>query len=134
MRISPWVGGKLPAITLTRVDLPAPLSPIKPKTSPDSSVMSTSLTAWMAPKCLDTDCSSRIGNHGLLRIHPHANFMQPARPAALSCLFFLACQHRTDRTGAQGGKAIFPWRLFTHGAPMETCRATIRRTRGGHWP
>ena len=35
-RISPDVGGKFPAITLTSVDLPAPLSPIKPRTSPGS--------------------------------------------------------------------------------------------------
>ena len=38
-------GGKLPAMTLTSVDLPAPLSPIRPRTSPASSVRSTSFSA-----------------------------------------------------------------------------------------
>ena len=33
----PWLGRKLPAIILTSVDLPAPLSPISPTTSPASS-------------------------------------------------------------------------------------------------
>ena len=60
-RISPWVGGKLPAMTLTSVDLPAPLSPMRPSTSPSSSVMSTSFSAWIAPKCLETERNSRIG-------------------------------------------------------------------------
>ena len=57
IRIVPSLGRKLPAIILTSVDLPAPLSPISPTTSPASSVTDTSLTAWMAPKCFEM-CSS----------------------------------------------------------------------------
>ena len=44
---------------LTRVDLPAPLSPISPTTWPGSSDSETSLSAWMAPKCFETFFSSR---------------------------------------------------------------------------
>jgi hypothetical protein len=34
----PWVGGKFPAMILTKVDLPAPLSPISPTISPGATV------------------------------------------------------------------------------------------------
>lgn len=57
----PEVGRKLPAIILTSVDLPAPLSPISPTTSPGSSVSEMSSTAVMAPKCLEMLLSSRTG-------------------------------------------------------------------------
>src|SRR5882672_11777172 len=53
-RISPSVGGKLPAMSLTIVDLPAPLSPIRPSTSPASIVRLKPLTARMAPKLFAT--------------------------------------------------------------------------------
>src|SRR6202035_5763730 len=53
-RTSPSVGGKFPAISLTRVDLPAPLSPINPTTSPGSIDKLMSFTAWIAPKLFDT--------------------------------------------------------------------------------
>src|ERR1700730_476651 len=53
-RTSPSVGGKFPAISLTRVDLPAPLSPINPTTSPGSTDQLMSFTAWIAPKLFDT--------------------------------------------------------------------------------
>ena len=56
----PLDGRKLPAMIFTSVDLPAPLSPIRPTTSPASSENDTSLTAWMAPKCLETLISSSI--------------------------------------------------------------------------
>ena len=60
--IEPWLGRKLPAIILTSVDLPAPLSPISPTTSPASIDSETSFTAWMAPKCFETLTSSRTAN------------------------------------------------------------------------
>src|SRR2546421_11908622 len=53
-RTSPSVGGKFPAISLTRVDLPAPLSPINPTTSPGSTDQLMSFTAWVAPKLFET--------------------------------------------------------------------------------
>src|SRR4249920_1650561 len=43
----------------TRVDLPAPLSPISPTTSPARSASETSVSAWIAPKCLEIPSSSR---------------------------------------------------------------------------
>src|SRR6516162_1177551 len=58
-RISPPDGGKLPATILSRVDLPAPLSPIRPRTSPASMAASTPASASIAPKCLEMPRSSR---------------------------------------------------------------------------
>src|SRR3954449_1313559 len=57
----PWLGGKLPAMMRTRVDLPAPLSPIRPTTSPAPTVRSTPCKARMAPNCLPRPLSSRTG-------------------------------------------------------------------------
>src|SRR5579875_2444701 len=48
----------------TRVDFPAPLSPIRPSTSPGSSDRSTSVSARIAPKCFETFLSSRMGKAG----------------------------------------------------------------------
>src|SRR6202040_2868825 len=55
---SPLEGRKLPAMILMSVDLPAPLSPIRPSTSPASIFRSTSVSAWMAPKFLEIPRSS----------------------------------------------------------------------------
>jgi hypothetical protein len=44
---------KLPAMILTIVDLPAPLSPISPTTSPGSTEKLSSVSAWIAPKCIE---------------------------------------------------------------------------------
>src|SRR5450755_3040203 len=63
MIMSPCEGGKLPAIILTSVDLPAPLSPMRPNTSPASKVRSMSFRAWIAPKCLETLRNSRTDMH-----------------------------------------------------------------------
>src|SRR5579863_8056131 len=103
MRTSPWVGGKLPAMTLTKVDLPAPLSPMSPRTSPESSVRSTSLSAWMAPKCLDTDCNSRIGNPSS-SASAHAKSPRSHR-ARLHLYYYF--YHRPDRPAAQEAAALF---------------------------
>ena len=61
IRNLPFEGGKFPAMIFTSVDLPAPLSPIRPTTSPASSRNDTSLRAWMAPKCFEMRSSSRTG-------------------------------------------------------------------------
>src|SRR5882724_12825744 len=50
--ISPALGGKLPAMSFTSVDLPAPLSPISPRISPDPSARSTCVSASIAPNRL----------------------------------------------------------------------------------
>src|SRR3954452_14917892 len=57
----PWLGGKLPAMMRTRVDLPAPLSPIRPTTSPGAIDRSTPCSARIAPNCLPRPLSSRTG-------------------------------------------------------------------------
>src|SRR5437868_12960819 len=74
-RTSPSVGGKFPAISLTRVDLPAPLSPINPTTSPGSTDQLMSFTAWIAPKLFDT-----------LRTSSRATLMPPWYAALLAAL------------------------------------------------
>src|SRR3954466_7060660 len=72
MRISPSEGRKLPAMTRTRVDLPAPLSPIRPTASPGSIVRSTPFKASIAPKCLAIPLSSKRGIDGSLLFPRHA--------------------------------------------------------------
>ena len=71
--------GKLPAIILTSVDLPAPLSPISPTTCPGSSDSDTSLTAWMAPKCFEILASSRTAIPLMTSRPPTASAVAPAR-------------------------------------------------------
>src|SRR3954451_5072730 len=51
----------MPAIALTRVDLPAPLSPTRPTTSPALTVKSTRSNAWTGPNRLLMPSSSRSG-------------------------------------------------------------------------
>ncbi len=50
MKILPAVGARTPVITLIRVDLPAPLSPMRPTISLRPIAMSMSRSAWTAPK------------------------------------------------------------------------------------
>src|SRR5829696_7504584 len=57
----PSSGGYTPAMVLTRVDLPAPLSPTRATTSPASTLNSMSLRAWTAPKRLDTPVIDSTG-------------------------------------------------------------------------
>src|SRR5882757_7931253 len=76
-RTSPSVGGKFPAISLTRVDLPAPLSPINPTTSPGSTDQLMSFTAWMAPKLFET-----------LRTSSRATPAPPLSSSSSGCLRF----------------------------------------------
>src|SRR4051794_33354367 len=56
--------GWIPAITLIRVDLPAPLSPTRATTSPAWTSKSTSVSASTAPNRLVTPLSSRSGRSG----------------------------------------------------------------------
>src|SRR3954452_8366099 len=51
----------MPAIALTIVDLPAPLSPTSPTTSPALTAKSTRSRAWTGPNRLLTPSSSRSG-------------------------------------------------------------------------
>src|SRR5690349_18254385 len=51
----------MPAIALTSVDLPAPLSPTRPITSPAWTAKSTRSRAWTGPNRLLTPSSSRSG-------------------------------------------------------------------------
>src|SRR5688572_3837555 len=63
--ISPSVGRKLPAMIFTMVDLPAPLSPISPTTSPSPTEKLRSVSAWMAPKCIEMLRISSNATHNL---------------------------------------------------------------------
>ena len=82
IRIVPALGRKFPAIILTSVDLPAPLSPISPTTSPASSANDTSLTAWIAPKCFEIPSSSRTA---IDRLPPGRGPWLLRRPASPHC-------------------------------------------------
>src|SRR5258707_10440313 len=70
--IWPRDGGKLPAMILTSVDLPAPLSPMSPTISPPSSAKSTCDKASMAPKCLEIPWSSRTATDPPFASHLHS--------------------------------------------------------------
>src|SRR4051794_5459399 len=59
--IVPASGGWIPAIVLTSVDLPAPLSPTTATTSPEWTSKSTSLSAWTGPKLLLTPVRESTG-------------------------------------------------------------------------
>src|SRR5215469_16259538 len=65
--MAPSVGGKFPAISFTMVDLPAPLSPISPITSPASIEKLTSFSARMAPKLFETLRTSSKATRSLHR-------------------------------------------------------------------
>src|SRR3954451_113789 len=58
---SPWSAGPTPEIVLTKVDLPAPLSPTSATTSPAATSKSTSWRACTAPNRLDTPRRLRRG-------------------------------------------------------------------------
>src|SRR6266542_586764 len=60
-RISPSSGAWMPATHLTRVDLPAPLSPTSAMTSPGLTSKSTSVSACTDPNALEMPRSWRIG-------------------------------------------------------------------------
>src|SRR5829696_5494768 len=59
--ISPESGGNTPVMTLIRVDLPAPLSPIRATTSPRRTSKSTPLRACTAPKDLSIPLTRSSG-------------------------------------------------------------------------
>src|SRR6516164_4242554 len=78
--MAPSVAGKFPAISFTMVDLPAPLSPISPTTSPASIEKLTSVSARMAPKLFEmlrtsskaTRSLRRAGGGSIWPLSPHS--------------------------------------------------------------
>src|SRR3954471_15425283 len=60
-RISPLSGWWMPAMVLTRVDFPAPLSPTSAMTSPVRTSKSTSASAWTDPNDFVIPRSSKVG-------------------------------------------------------------------------
>ena len=60
------VGEWIPAIVFTRVDLPAPLSPTRPTTSPAWTAKSTRSRAWTGPNLLLTPSTSSNGASALI--------------------------------------------------------------------
>src|ERR1700722_13051668 len=76
-----------PEMILIRVDLPAPLSPARARTSPGCRVRETSFRAWTPPNRFDTFSASRIGEE----------FVVLATWSILSNLFLnLINQHGND--------------------------------------
>ena len=60
-RTAPLVGSRKPVIIFMVVDLPAPLGPRKPNTSPRRTEKETLRTAWMGPKRLSKASTSMAG-------------------------------------------------------------------------
>src|SRR5690606_37912030 len=120
MRMVPEVGGKLPAIIFTSVDLPAPLSPMSPTTSPGSSVKETSLTAWMAPKCLEILVSSRTATDHL---PVRANTSLPA---------YATTQVPTDRLSAPPPQAKPPGGAYASGREGVNASGRLSHRRPEH--
>src|SRR5215813_10104570 len=72
-RTSPPVGLRNEAISLNRVDLPAPFGPITERISPSCTAKLTSFTATSPPKRLD--------NPSMLRSSPTASTLPPSKRA-----------------------------------------------------
>src|SRR5579875_502485 len=60
-KMAPEFGWRAPERMLTSVDLPAPLSPTRPTTSPGKMSRSAPRSAWMLPKCLVTARTDTTG-------------------------------------------------------------------------
>src|SRR3954463_9916428 len=87
----------MPAIVFTSVDLPAPLSPTKPTTSPDATSMSTRSSACTAPNLLLTPRSESKGWSAFISILSRSagcgRAGEPARPHP-PCLLDSRCLAR----------------------------------------
>src|SRR5215213_2024503 len=71
----------MPDMTLTSVDLPAPLSPTRPTTSPARTSKSTPASACTAPKRLLTPCSASSGSPFVVAVMPGAPCLALRRQA-----------------------------------------------------
>src|ERR1700683_3023747 len=79
-KIRPPVGSVSPARQLKKVDLPAPLGPIRPMISPSSTVRSAPPTAQKSPKALETlVASSSMGTLPKAWRAAQPHFMQATR-------------------------------------------------------
>src|SRR5512139_3922671 len=95
-RISPWSMGWIPPTHLTRVDLPAPLSPTSAVTSPARTVIATSRSTWTGPKLLLIPRSSSRG--ACIWSPLHARW--PGLPGHLT----IGVSSADSRRGALGGE------------------------------
>src|SRR6266540_3860000 len=95
-KISPLSGALMPATHLTRVDLPAPLSPTSAMTSPSRTSKSTSVSACTDPNDFEIPRSWRIGVSLTLSVFPTTKPVEaPARaPPPVSVLFSLLAELR----------------------------------------
>ena len=78
-RISPASAGSTPERILISVDLPAPLWPSSPSTSPAARSRLTSSTAWTPPKVLVMPRSSTSGRGGHVAPLPAIGHVDPDR-------------------------------------------------------
>ena len=81
----------------------------EPQDFAESSVRSTSFSAWMAPKCLDTDCSSRIGNPAS---SASAHAKSAPRPSGAAPFMLLFSPSTRSARRARGGGAFSPSALL----------------------
>src|SRR3954452_16830005 len=83
----------MPDMTLTSVDLPAPLSPTRPTTSPAPTLKSTPSRAWTAPKRLLTPRSSSSGAVAVaVSLMSGIPSYEPEMPADWQALLYLPVQ------------------------------------------
>jgi len=95
-QIEPWVGGNAPAIRLNRVDLPAPLGPIRPTISPRPTEIETSLLATRPEKRCVTP---RVSSSAVMPGSPcgGARTIRPGLAAAPAKSGRSACHRRSGR-------------------------------------
>src|SRR6185436_18015327 len=115
MRISPAVGLTTPARILIRVDLPAPLSPIRPTTSPRSTCRSTPPRAKTRPYDLVTPFNSM--SRSLMSILPGREAGARTPPLDL-CSTGLA-----ETLGGEVGDRLVIFRCHEAGAGVDVHRA-----------
>src|SRR6266496_3091654 len=99
--ISPALGTNRPESTFIKVDLPAPLSPTTPSTSPRARWKLTPSSAVMAPKYLLMPRASRSGGSSVAAAEASTQFLPRLGPAGKSkrillLLEYLFRRQRTD--------------------------------------
>src|SRR5579884_2874455 len=127
-KISPLSGMFTPAMVLIRVDLPAPLSPTRPTTSPEYTSKSTPRSACTAPKDLVMPRSWRAGTaRGLAVPVPEGRGAPPDVDAEFSAICTLHGERRYCRDASQ----CTAWRKVHATCPVEK-RSMVKGSRRRH--
>src|SRR5579875_194856 len=124
-RAVPPVGARKPAIIRMVVDLPAPLGPRKPSTSPRPTAKLTSSTATIGPKCFERDWTS------IILAQPSVQFVL-VRPAMSehASLTGMQIPSRRSPSWADIGEAADKIKTKDSVEDRQLHLASIRRNRG----